>query len=147
MELSSSVLKGPASLDADEAMRVLVIDDSEVIRRRLVERLELVGGVQIVGEAPDAWQALESIKRFRPHFVTLDIRMPGGDGLTLLRELREMEHAPLVAVVTNYATPEYRRCCRALGAFAVLDKSSQIDELLLLVEKVQRESTSLELGA
>lgn len=125
-------------------MRVLIVDDSSIIRQRLAERLEEVPGVEIVGEAENGVQALELIRSVRPHFLTLDLRMPGGSGLELLHELRQMPSAPLVAVVTNYATPEYRSRCRELGALAFLDKSRQIDELILLVEELRSEGRSEE---
>ena len=127
-------------------MTVLIVDDSLIIRQRLAESLGGIAGIEIIGEARGAWEALEMVEDSRPDFLTLDLRMPAGDGLTLLGELQKMETAPLVAVVTNFATAEYRKRCMELGAFAFLDKSSQIDELIVLVEKLRRESSRPELA-
>lgn len=119
-------------------MKGLVVDDSPAIRRRLIERLEGIEGVRVVGEAGDAGEALAVIRSTPLDFMTLDIRMPAVGGLTLLGALQKMEHATRVVVITNNATPEYRRRCMELGAFAFLDKSNQFEELILIVEKLQR---------
>jgi DNA-binding LytR/AlgR family response regulator len=66
-------------------MRVLVVDDEPVARRRLVRMLEGMADVEVAGEAADGAQALARIEALRPDAVLLDIRMPGLDGLTLAR--------------------------------------------------------------
>ena len=147
MELPPSLSTELAQRRGGSPFRILVVDDSPAIRRRLVERLEEVDGIEVVGEAGDGRQAFESIKSVLPHLLTLDIRMPGGNGLGLLRELREMESAPLVAVVTNHTSSGYRSRCMQWGALAVFDKSSQIDDLILLVEALQRQSAPTEFNA
>ena len=80
-------------------MRVLVVDDEEPARRRLVRMLERLGGVEVVGEAGDGEQALELVRERGPELLLLDIDMPEMDGL----ELAELPGVPLVIFTTAHA--------------------------------------------
>lgn len=71
-----------------EQIRVLVVDDSVVIRRLLANTLELEPGITVAGTAANGYLALSRIEALRPDLVTLDIEMPEMDGLSVLRELR-----------------------------------------------------------
>lgn len=138
MKPSRSLSTKLAALGVDGRLRIAIADDSPLIRRQISEKLEEIPGVEIVGEAEGAGQALALIRDVKPHLLTLDIRMPAGDGFTLLRELKNIAQPPLVAVVTNYATAEYRKRCLELGACAFLDKSHQIEELIVLIEQLRQ---------
>lgn len=80
-------------------MRVLVVDDEEPARRRLVRMLERLGGVEVVGEAGDGQEALALVRAQAPELVLLDIDMPEMDGL----ELAELPGMPLVVFTTAHA--------------------------------------------
>jgi two-component system chemotaxis response regulator CheB len=84
-------------------VRVLVIDDSAVVRKILTTELSKYPGIEIVGTAPDPYVARDLIEDLRPDVLTLDIEMPRMDGLTFLRKL--MEHYPLPVVVVSSLTP------------------------------------------
>lgn len=81
------------------SLRVLVVDDEPVARRRLLRMLAAMKGVEVAGEAADGAEALERIRDLAPDAVLLDIRMPGIDGLTLARSVRNM---PPVIFTTAY---------------------------------------------
>ena len=83
-------------------MRVLVVDDSEVVRSRLAEMLSVVEGVEVVGEAVDAVEALELQARMQPDTLILDIRMPGGNGIDVLQEVKRSYPGTSVIILTNY---------------------------------------------
>lgn len=102
-------------------MRVLVVDDEPLARRRLVRMLGEIPDVEVAGEAGDGIEALEAIERDRPDLVLLDIRMPGLDGLALAARERDL---PPVVFTTAY--DEY-----AVQAFDV----SALDYLLKPVKK------------
>jgi two-component system LytT family response regulator len=80
-------------------VRVLVVDDEEPARRRLVRMLERLGGIEVVGEAGDGEQALAMVRERAPELLLLDIDMPEMDGL----ELAELPGLPPVIFTTAHA--------------------------------------------
>lgn len=84
-------------------IRVLVVDDSAVVRRVLSDALSTAAGIQVVGSAADPYAAREKIAALRPDVITLDVEMPRMDGLTFLEKL--MAAHPLPVVVVSSLTP------------------------------------------
>jgi len=84
--------------------RVLIVDDSAVLRQTLSRVLSADPEIEVVGTAPDPYVARDLIARKRPDVVSLDIEMPRMDGLTFLRKL--MHHYPLPVVVVSSITPK-----------------------------------------
>ncbi len=83
-------------------LKTLIVDDEPIARKVLREELELIGGVQIVGEAADGATALEKIGREHPDLVLLDLQMPAMGGLEVVRQLKHGKHLPVIVVVTAY---------------------------------------------
>lgn len=103
--------------------RVLIVDDSPIARRMLRMGLAHCEGIEIVGEASNAFEARDQILSLDPDVLTLDVEMPRVDGLTFLRQL--MKHLPKpVVVMSALAKPgsELESRARAAGAFEVFDK-------------------------
>ncbi|HWP35960.1 MAG TPA: PAS domain S-box protein [Gemmatimonadales bacterium] len=109
--------------------RVFVVDDSRVIRQRLLATLAATPGVSVVGSAETPATAVRLITELRPDAVVLDLRLRDGSGLTVLEQVKRLEPAPMVVVLTNYPHDEYRRQCLAAGADAFLDKSSEFEKV------------------
>jgi two-component system chemotaxis response regulator CheB len=104
-------------------IRVLVVDDSAVVRRVLSDALSTAAGIEVVGTAADPYAAREKIAALRPDVLTLDIEMPRMDGLTFLEKL--MAAHPLPVVVVSSLTPaSSSMAMRALdlGAIGVVCK-------------------------
>jgi len=80
------------------AIRVLIIDDSQVIRDVLTEILNSSSELEVVGAAEDPLVAREMIKRLNPDVLTLDIEMPRMDGITFLRNLMRLRPMPVVMI-------------------------------------------------
>ncbi len=98
--------------------RVLIVDDSAVVRSVFAQELARDPEIEIVGTAPDPFVARDMIVRLKPDVITLDIEMPRMDGLTFLRKL--MHHYPLPVVVVSSLTPASSRLAiEALDAGAV----------------------------
>jgi two-component system chemotaxis response regulator CheB len=79
-------------------IRVLIIDDSLLIRRVLTEILNSSPDIEVVGTAEDPLIAREMIKQLNPHVLTLDIEMPRMDGITFLRNLMRLRPMPVVMI-------------------------------------------------
>ena len=113
----------PPPSKAARKVRVLVIDDSAVVRAVLCRELAKDGAIEVVGNAPDPYQARDRIVELNPDVLTLDIEMPRMDGITFLRRL--MQHHPMPVVVLSSLTAQgTRTAIEALeaGAVAVLAK-------------------------
>ncbi|HLY72480.1 MAG TPA: chemotaxis response regulator protein-glutamate methylesterase [Planctomycetota bacterium] len=83
--------------------RVLVVDDSAVVRQVLSRGLSCDPGIEVIGAAPDAYAAWSMIARLRPDVITLDLEMPGMDGIAFLRKV--LRDRPLPVVVVSSLTP------------------------------------------
>jgi two-component system chemotaxis response regulator CheB len=106
-------------------IRVLVIDDSAIVRKILSETLASEPDIEVVGTAPDPIIALEKIKRLKPDVLTLDIEMPRMDGLTFLKQLMQTQPMPVI-LISSLAQSSVDIALEALryGAVDVLAKPS-----------------------
>jgi len=122
-------------------MKVFIADDSRVVVERLAGLLDEVPGARLVGQAGDVPAAVIGIQKMKPDAVILDLHMPGGSGLDVLRAIR-MEYPDLfVLICTNYPYPEYREECLTAGANLFLDKSAEFEKIpSILRELVQKEA-------
>jgi DNA-binding NarL/FixJ family response regulator len=111
-------------------VRVLLVDDSRVVRARLASLLDEILGVEIVGETGDAEEAVALVRSLLPDVVVLDLHMPGKTGLHALPRLVAGASPPEVIVLTNHSTPAYRRSCLARGATWFFDKSSEFHRVV-----------------
>lgn len=110
-------------------MRVLVVDDSSLFSERFEDVLSSIQGIDVVGRAENADRAKDSIRRLKPDVVTLDVRLPNGSGLDVLRFLKKVNPKPKVIVITNYPYPQLRRKFMEEGADYFFDKSIDFDEI------------------
>jgi DNA-binding NarL/FixJ family response regulator len=110
-------------------LKVVIADDSLVVRERLVTILDELAGVEIVGQAENVAEAISAIRNLQPDAVILDIRMPGGSGIDVLRNIKQDKVRPLVIILTNYPYPGYRQKCLQAGADFFLDKSTEFDQI------------------
>lgn len=121
---------------AQPGRRVFVVEDSELIRTRLVDNIEALGNHSVVGYADSEDEAIDAIERTKPDVVITDIRLKKGNGIEIVRRIRAQtgESRPKLYVLTNYAYPEYKRQCSLLGADDFFDKSSEYDRLLMALQ-------------
>lgn len=92
--------------------------------------------VAIVGLAEDAPQCMEAVLQARPDVVILDIRMPGGNGIDVLRQLKKTLPSAKVIMLTNFAYAQYRSKCQQAGADFFFDKSTEFDQIPMALESV-----------
>jgi two-component system chemotaxis response regulator CheB len=105
-------------------IRVLVAEDSETARTLLVQILAADPAIQVVGEACNGLQAVEMTQRLHPDLVTMDIHMPGLDGLRATKEIMITAPTPIVIVTGSKGAKDVARSLEALraGALEVLEK-------------------------
>jgi len=112
---------------------VYIVDDSQMIRQRIVESAANIGGIEIVGQSGDPFEALDNIRRSNPDVVILDIRMPRRSGIDLLKDIKKDPAPPIVIMVTNYPYRQYRQGCMTAGAdyfFSKINEFEMIGETL-----------------
>lgn len=97
-------------------IRVLLVDDHQVVRRGLRTFLEVQDDIEVVGEASDGAEGVEQAEKLKPDVVLMDVKMPGMDGVEALRKLRELANPARVLIVTSFT--EQRTVVPALRAGA-----------------------------
>jgi two-component system response regulator DevR len=119
-------------------MRAFIVDDSTIVRVRLTEMLVIDPHVTVVGQAGTVAAALQDIPKLQPECVLLDIQLPDGDGISVLKAVKRMTPPPAVVMFTNYTDESYRQRCEIAGADFFLDKSKQFDEIPGLLRTMMR---------
>jgi two-component system, NarL family, response regulator LiaR len=117
-----------------EAIRILLVDDHAVVREGLRAFLALQDGFEVVGEAADGDEALERAAELEPDVILMDLVMPGRDGVSAMRELRQRNAGgqgpgPRVIVLTSFLDDERLLPALEAGAAGYLLKNSQPAEL------------------
>lgn len=118
-------------------MKILVADDAEILRQRMVKLLSDIPDIAGVFEAEDCQTTRDAIRQHAPNVVVLDLNMPDGTGLDVLSELSRAPVKPLVIVLTSMSDDEVRQRCIDAGAEYFFDKSSgfldAVDTVRMLV--------------
>jgi len=114
--------------------RILVVDDEANARTALAELLREEGFD--VETAADAFKALGKHESFGPHIVVTDLKMPGMDGIELVKKLRAMDDPPAVVVMTAFGAVDSAVDAMRAGAEEYLTKPLNFDELLVVLDKV-----------
>jgi DNA-binding NarL/FixJ family response regulator len=103
-------------------MKVFIVEDAPQTRRELIELLAAVQGLDVVGQAGSVREALTGIEATAPEAVILDISLPDGSGIEILKHIRMRGWDLSVVVLTGNPYEALRAKCQQLGATAVLDK-------------------------
>lgn len=110
--------------------KLLIVDDSKEIREGLERFISGIQSIEIVGEAGDGVSALEMADRLKPDFVTLDIKMPGMNGIEVLLEIKRKNPKTIVFILTNFPLQYYKRACKNAGADYFFDKTNEFEEMV-----------------
>jgi DNA-binding NarL/FixJ family response regulator len=110
-------------------MKVLIADDSDVIVQRLITMLTEIKGIEIADQAGTVEAASKAVASLRPDVVILDMHMPGGSGLDVLKSMKQDRVTSTVIVLTNFAYPQYRKRCLQNGAEFFFDKSTEFEKV------------------
>jgi len=112
-------------------MKVLIADDSQLMRERIRESVSIFGSVEIVSETSGGWQTLEDLKKYKPDLAIIDISMPDLNGLEILKEFLpyNVNKETRIIVLTNYAYEQYRDKAFMYGASYFLSKTDDFDQI------------------
>jgi DNA-binding NarL/FixJ family response regulator len=111
---------------------VYIVDDSQAVRERLIGMISEVEGTTLVGASGDPSEAVGAIRRLHPYAVILGIRMPGMNGIQVLREIKQDLRAPVVIMLTG----QYRRECAEAGADYFLNKSTEFEKINAILARI-----------
>ena len=122
-------------------MKVLIVDDSIVVRDRITEMLSGIGGVEIVGEAANSIEAVFLADKLKPDAITLDIRIPGESGIEVLKKIKSSQPSIIVMMLTNFPHEQYKNKCYKLGGdyfFCKSDEFEKVEEVFKSLAEITR---------
>ncbi len=127
-----------------DTINILLVDDHRVVREGLRRMLELETDFKVVGEAAEVQEVLTQVETLSPEVVLMDIKMPGGDGISLTRRLKEEHPACNVIMLTLY--DEYLTQAIEAGAVGYLLKDIERDELIRAIRAIHDGRSTLSLS-
>lgn len=127
------------SADSAGAVGVVYADDHAGYRSGMVEAIRAYEGLRFVGEYADGTSALEAIRRLQPAVAVLDYRMPGLDGLSVCRQVREAGVPTAVLVLSGMTDRALAAAAHAVGANAVLPKQTPRADICATLVRLGRE--------
>ena len=125
------------------SIRVLLVDDEELVRFGLRTVLESDDGIEVVGEAADGIDAVTAVRTLHPDIVLMDIRMPRIDGLAAARQILSHPDPPKVAILTTFHLDEYVFAALEAGASGFLLKDTPPRQIVAAVRAIDAGSEML----
>lgn len=118
-------------------MRIMIVDDHEIVREGVRASLSRTPGIEVVAEASTARQALRCVRQTLPDIALVDLRLPDMRGEDLTRELTRDFPGTAVIILSTYLSEETVRGALQAGATAYVTKSAGLPELLAAIERVR----------
>ncbi len=129
---------------ASRPLRLLVVDDHEVVRQGLVSLLERREGFQVVAQAGTVAEAIEAARKYQPDLIVMDVRLPDGSGIEACREIRSEQPQTRVVILTSYPDEEAVFASIVAGASGYLLKQIRGRDLVAALEAVGRGESLLD---
>jgi len=115
-------------------MKVLIADDSELIRDRLQQMLSQYGQVEIVGSFDNGTDTLEALLCLKPELAIVDYKMPGLSGLEVLKGIRKESTSIKIIILTFYSSNYYRLLAMQYGADYFFSKADEFEKISHLLD-------------
>jgi two-component system response regulator DevR len=126
------------------SLRILLVDDHEVVRLGTRALIERQAEMEVIGEAATVREAVSQAEQLAPDVVVLDVRLPGGNGLDACRRIKEQRPETRVIILTSYPDEEVLFDAIAAGADGYVLKKIGSDDLLQALERVGRGESLLD---
>jgi two-component system response regulator DevR len=133
-----------STAEGQRPLRLLVVDDHEVVRQGLVALLDRKAGFEVVAQAGSVAEAIDAAKRFEPDLVIMDVRLPDGSGIEACREIRAARPETRVIMLTSYPDEEAVLSAIIAGASGYLLKQIRGRDLTSALEAVGRGESLLD---
>src|ERR1051326_6191009 len=124
-------------------IRLAIAEDHTIVRWALREAGGKADDIEVVGEAGTAAEPLKMVDSAKPDVLLLDLTFPDKSGFDILNELRSIDTAPLVVVLTWHTEPSYAARAIAAGAHGYVNKAVEPKELLDSIRAVSRGETGM----
>lgn len=128
----------------ERPLRLLVVDDHEVVRQGLVSLLDRRAGFEVVAQAGTVAEAIAAAARFEPDVIVMDVRLPDGSGIEACREIRAARPETRVVMLTSYPDEEAVLSAIIAGAAGYLLKQVRGRDLVAAIESVGRGDSLLD---
>ena len=125
-------------------IRVVLVDDQTLVRQGVRGLLDLVPDIEVVGEASDGEEALETVPRLKPDVLLLDIRMPRLSGIAVLDALREADALPPTLVLTTFDDGDAAIAAIKAGARGLMLKDVSLDDLAQAIRALAEYRTAFQ---
>ena len=119
--------------------KLIIVDDSELLRSRIKTLIASVNNVKLVAEASNSVDGLQLIKMYKPDILVLDIRMPGENGLDVLENVKKTYKRMKVLIITNYPNDQYKNIALKFGADYFINKSTEFEKIHVILSKLSKE--------
>ena len=129
--------------DTGDKVRILIVDDHAVVRQGLITFLELQDEIEVVGEASNGKEALEKVQQLEPDVVLMDLVMPVMDGLTAIKQIKQLRPSTEIIALTSFADDDKVFTAIRSGATGYLLKDVQPNDLVKAVLAADRGEVQL----
>lgn len=127
-----------------KTIQILLVDDHTIFRAGVRVLLEMQPDFKVIGEAEDGTKALTLTRELRPDVVLMDIAMPGVDGLSAARQIKELAPLTKIILLTQHENKEYIRPALKIGAEGYVLKRAAADELVMAIRAVHQGKSFLD---
>ncbi|TJY62857.1 response regulator [Sinimarinibacterium sp. CAU 1509] len=124
-------------------LKTLLVDDNRpflVLARHLLSECP---EIEVIGEAADGFQAVESAARLKPDLIIMDLAMPGMGGLQATRLIKAQDDPPIIIIASHYDDPAHREFVAQVGAEGFVNKQQYETEVIEFVQRLIREQSNV----
>ncbi|MCO7224046.1 response regulator transcription factor [Pleionea sp. CnH1-48] len=118
-------------------IKVVIIDDHNIVRRGLITLINLEDDIEVVADSDNGEEGRRLIMEYKPDVTVLDLSMPKGSGIDVMKKLKQHQSTTKIVVLTSISGSDILYSTLALGAKGLLSKDIDADELLTIIRKVQ----------
>ncbi len=122
-------------------LKILLIEDSTILCERLGALINAIPNALIVAQTDNEDEALSRLELYRPDIAIIDLRLKCGSGLSVIQHINVTHPKITMIVLTNFAQPEYRARCMALGAHHFFDKTKGCEACIKLLTELCKNSS------